>query len=66
MSCEQCLNEHMHQSPKEEWQRAYAAGLDIGPEQPRTSYEEAEKTENENFMEYCREFRPDLYPVLKD
>jgi hypothetical protein len=52
--------------PKEEWQWAYAAGLDIGPEQPRTSYCEAEETENKNFMEYCREFRPDLYSVLKD
>jgi hypothetical protein len=52
--------------PEEEWRRAYAAGLDIGPEQPRTSYGEADETENRNFMEYCREFRPDLYSVLKD
>jgi hypothetical protein len=36
------------------------------PEQPRTSYGEANETENKNFMEYCREFRPDLYSVLKD
>src|SRR5260370_33240189 len=43
--------------PKEQWQQAYAAGLDIGPEQPRTTYAEAEDTENKNFMEYCREFR---------
>jgi hypothetical protein len=52
--------------PEEEWQRAYAAGLDIGPEQPRTNYGEAEDTENKNLMEYCREFRPDLYSLLKD
>ncbi|SRR6266536_2860430 len=52
--------------PEEKWQRWYAAGLDIGPEQPRTSYGEANETENKNFMEYCREFRPDLYSVLKD
>jgi hypothetical protein len=52
--------------PEEKWQWAYAAGLDIGPEQPRTNYGEAEETENKNFMEYCREFRPDLYSVLKD
>ena len=52
--------------PEEKWQRWYAAGLDIGPEQPRTDYKEAEETENKNFMEYCREFRPELYSVLKD
>jgi len=52
--------------PKEEWRRAYAAGLDIGSEQPRTNYGEAEEAENKNFMEYCREFRPDLCSVLKD
>jgi hypothetical protein len=52
--------------PEAEWQQAYAAGLDIGPEQPRTSYAEAEETENRNFMEYCREFHADLYSVLKE
>jgi hypothetical protein len=52
--------------PEEKWQWAYAAGLDIGPEQPRTNYGEAEETENKNFMEYCREFRPELYSVLQD
>jgi hypothetical protein len=52
--------------PEEKWQGAYAAGLDIGPEQPRTNYREAQETENNNFMEYCREFRPDLYSVLQD
>jgi hypothetical protein len=50
--------------PKEEWQRAYAAGLDIGPEQPRRSYEEAEEEENRDFIQYCRESRPDLYSIL--
>jgi hypothetical protein len=52
--------------PQEEWQQAYAAGLDIGPEQPRTNYSEAEQTENKNFMEYCEQFRPDLYSLLND
>ena len=51
---------------KEEWRTAYVAGLDIGPEQPQTSYSEAEASENTNFMEYCQQFRPDLYAVLKD
>jgi hypothetical protein len=52
--------------PEQEWQRAYAAGLDIGPEQPRTTYKEAENTENKNFIDYCQKFRPDLYPLLRD
>lgn len=51
--------------PEERWQQAYAAGLDIGPEQPRTSYREAEDTENKNFMDYCQKFRPDLCSVLR-
>jgi len=40
--------------------------LDIGPEPPSTSYAEAEASENKNFMEYCQQFRPDLYAVLKE
>jgi hypothetical protein len=52
--------------PKEQWQEAYAVGLDIGPERPQTSYAEAEATENKNFMEYLQEFRPEHYSVLKD
>lgn len=51
---------------EKKWQFWFAAGLDIGPEQPQTSYAEAEATENKNFMEYCQQFRPDLYSVLKD
>ena len=52
---------------KERWQQAYASGLDIGPEPPaERSYEQATEEENKIFMEYCREFRPDLYSVLKD
>jgi hypothetical protein len=52
--------------PEGRWQQAYAAGLDIGSEQPRTSYREAEGTENKNFMDYCQKFRPDLYSLLRD
>jgi hypothetical protein len=52
--------------PEQEWQRAYAAGLDIGPEQTRTTYKEAEDTENNNFMDYCQKFRPDLYSLLRN
>jgi hypothetical protein len=52
---------------KEKWREAFAAGLDIGPEPPaECGYEEAKEEENKNFMEYCRQFRPDLYSVLKD
>jgi len=51
---------------KEKWQFWYAAGADIGPEQSRTNYRDAEEIENKSFMEYCREFRPELYSVLKD
>ena len=51
---------------KEDWQQAYAAGLDIGPEPPaERTYEEATEEENKFFMEFCREFYPDLYPVLQ-
>lgn len=50
--------------PKERWQEAHAAGLDIGPAQSRQDYEEAKEEENKNFMEYCRQFQPVLYPVL--
>jgi len=52
--------------PDQEWQRAYAAGLDIGPEQPRTTYKQAEDAEDKTFMDFCQKFRPDLYPLLRD
>jgi hypothetical protein len=52
--------------PEGRWQQAYAAGLDIGPEQPRTSYKEAEDTENKKFMDYCQKFRPDRYSLLRE
>jgi hypothetical protein len=52
--------------PEEKWQQAYAAGLDIGQEQPRTTYKEAEGTENKHFMDFCQKFRPDLYSLLRD
>jgi hypothetical protein len=59
--------ERTHKSvPEKEWRSAYVAGLDIGPAQPRTSYAEAEATENKNFMEFCQQFRPDLYAILKN
>ena len=51
---------------QKEWRTAYVAGLDIGPEPVSTSYAEAEATENKNFIEYCQQFCPDLYAVLKD
>jgi hypothetical protein len=51
---------------KETWHEAYASGLDIGPEPPAPrTYDEATEEENKIFMEFCREFYPDLYPVLQ-
>jgi hypothetical protein len=52
--------------PEGRWQQAYAAGLEIGQTQPRTSYLEAENAENERFMNYCQKDRPDLYSLLMD
>ncbi len=51
--------------PKEQWEQAYAAGLDIGPEQPRKSYEAAEEEENNLFMAFCKECHPEVYSSLK-
>jgi hypothetical protein len=57
---------HAAVSPKKQWQQFYAAGLDIGPEPPaRQSYKAAMEEENKNFMEYCRQFHPDLCSLLK-
>jgi hypothetical protein len=54
-------------SSKEQWRQFHAAGLDIGPEPPpRESYEQAQEAENKKFMEYCRQFHPDLYSLLKN
>jgi hypothetical protein len=50
--------------PKEDWERARAAGLNIPQEQDLMSYEETEEEENEVFMDYCRECCPDLYSIL--
>lgn len=50
--------------PKENWERAHAAGLNIPPEQDMMSYEETEEGENEAFMNYCRECCPNLYSIL--
>ena len=52
--------------PKEEWRQAYASGLDIGSEPPvERSYEEATEEENKFFIEFCREFYPHEYSVLR-
>jgi len=50
--------------PKEDWEEARAAGLDIPPAQDPMSYEEVEEGENVVFMAYCRECCPKLYSVL--
>ena len=52
--------------PEEKWAFWHAAGLDIGSKQTRSSYKEAEDTENKDFMDYCQKVRPDLYSLLRD
>jgi hypothetical protein len=52
---------------KQEWDEACASGLVFGPEPPpQRSYEETMEQDNKKFMEYCRQFRADVYAVLKD
>lgn len=50
--------------PKEKWDIAYKAGLNISPEQDHMSYEEVEDGEDEVFMDYCVECCPDLHSIL--
>jgi hypothetical protein len=50
---------------REQWEKFYAAGLDIGPYQAAKTYKEAEEEENEGFMAYCRQSHPQLYSALK-
>ena len=50
--------------PKDQWELARAAGLDISSEQILMSYEETEEAENEVFMAYCQECCPSLYSIL--
>ena len=50
---------------KQEWQEACASGLDLGPEPfAERSYEETTEQDNKKFIDYCREFRADLYLLL--
>jgi len=67
MSCERCLNERMYQFRKRSGNKCTTLDWTSGPEPvaPR-SYEDDQEKENKIFMEYCREFSPDDYPVLKD
>jgi hypothetical protein len=51
--------------PKEEWNFAYTAGLDIGPEQPRMNFADVQETANTAFVAYSKDYRPDLYPILQ-
>lgn len=50
--------------PKEVWDKAFASGLDIGAQQNPKKYEDAEQGENKDFMQFCQEYRPDLYAIL--
>ncbi len=50
--------------PKENWEQARAAGLDLPSEQDRISYEELEGEENEVFMAYCQECCPSYYAIF--
>lgn len=46
--------------PKEKWDSARVAGLDIPAKQESTSYDETGKESDETFMAYCRECCPNL------
>ena|SRR6266567_6295616 len=50
--------------PKQEWDRARDAGLDLPAEQDFMSYKEIEEAENGVFMAYCQECCSELYAVL--
>jgi hypothetical protein len=50
--------------PKQEWDRARAARLDIPGEQDVMSYDEIEEAESGVFMAYCQECCPELYAIL--
>lgn len=50
--------------PKEEWEFARAAGLNIPPEQEQMTYKEIEGAEDGLFMAYCQECCPDFYTSL--
>jgi hypothetical protein len=50
--------------PREQWDFARAAGLDIPVDQDVMSYEETEEGENGVFMAYCQQCCPELYAVL--
>ena len=52
--------------PREQWDLARTAGLNIPSEQTLMSYEETEEGENGVFMAYCRECCPDLYSILSN
>ena len=52
--------------PKEQWDLAHAAGLNIPSEQVVMSYDEIEQGEDEAFMSYCQQCCPDLYAVLNN
>ena len=56
---------HTHSEvPKEKWELARSAGVNIPPEQDMMTYEETEQGENEVFMEYCQQCCPELYSIL--
>jgi len=49
---------------EEKWKHARAMGLDIPEKQDILSYNETEVIENNLFMEYCQQVRPDLYNII--
>jgi hypothetical protein len=49
---------------RERWEFMVSAGLDIGREQPRRDYDGATEAENKSFLEYCRQFHPQLHSNL--
>ena len=51
--------------PKDRWQDARSAGLDIPEQQDLMSYDETEEGEDQAFMEYCRTCCPTLHTILR-
>jgi hypothetical protein len=50
--------------PKEQWDFARRAGLDILAEESLINYDELREADNEVFMAYCHKCCPDLYTIL--
>ncbi len=60
------LLDRSHAVPRERWERARAAGVDIPQQQDPFSYEQVRDDEANLFMAYCHDCCPNLYAVLTE